>query len=110
MSNQEILRYSQEFLLYLSSSPLVPKIDLSNPIKTTSKPTNTPTSKKKKSKKEEWVLEEERFTFDSKGTNAIEEFKLMMKSKDLQPPVTDILLPLEESPVQHPTPGGKSRF
>jgi hypothetical protein len=59
-------------------------------------------------------LEEERFTFDSKGTNAIEEFKLMMKSKDSKSTVSEILLPLEpnleDSLVQHPTPRGKSRF
>jgi hypothetical protein len=109
MSNEEMLRYSHDFLLYLSSSPLVPIIDLSY-----QRPTSgTTTNKKKKSKKEEWVLEEERFTFDSKGTNAIEEFKLMMKSKESKSIVEDVstAVPMQDPPVVAPlTPGGKSRF
>lgn len=70
-----IPRYSHEFLVYLSSSPLVPNIDLCTPS----------SAKKKKSKKEEWTLEDEKFTFNSKGADAIEEFKLMMKSKEIKP-------------------------
>ena len=123
MSKDEIQRYSHDFLMYLSSSPLVPKIELTSSISidlkkkervsskgdldstelTKKKKKNVETevsvdSKKKEkvSKKDQWVIEDEKFSFESNGMDAIQEFKLMMKSKETQP--------VEDNSVQ------KSRF